>query len=152
MQKCASSEQRLAWFGGNTDGAAIYDMFIKLSHTWDDIIDKDPNLTDDAVNEAFKIALIYLPSNRLYQSILPQILPMWVPVIAAYETANKYEKDKDTHGIEIAHSLRYAAGNILTYVLITCVGTEKAKCVLPELWKDIFFERFDDYRKEHLND
>jgi hypothetical protein len=28
---------------------------------------------------------------------------------------------------------------------------EKAKEVLPDMWKTIFYERFDDYRKEHLN-
>ena len=145
-------EKRLSWFGGNTDALAIYHMLITLSHTWDDIVDKDPELTDSAINEAFKIALVYLPSNKLYQSMMPQILPMWIPVIAAYETANTYEKNKDAHGIEISHSLRYAAGNILTYMLIVCVGSDKAKEVLPELWKDIFFERFDDYRREHLND
>jgi len=33
-----------------------------------------------------------------------------------------------------------------------CVGPEKAKEILPEMWKNIFFERFDDYRKEHLDD
>ena len=30
-------------------------------------------------------------------------------------------------------------------------GYEKAKEVLPDMWKAIYFERFEDYRKEHLN-
>jgi hypothetical protein len=76
---------------------------------------------------------------------------MWKMVVSAYETANSFEKDKDHHGIEIAHSLRYAAGHIIAYAVIICLGDEKAREVLPVVWKDIVFERFEDYRKEHLD-
>ena len=142
---------RLEWFGGNVDALNMYRMFIDLSHTWDDIIDKDNELTDDRINNAFLIALVYLPTNLFYRSIQEQVLPMWLTVVSAYETANKFERDKDPHGIEIAHSLRYAAGHIIAYALNVCVGPQKAKEILPLLWKDIFFERFEDYRKEHLD-
>jgi hypothetical protein len=76
---------------------------------------------------------------------------MWLVVVSSFETANKFERDKDPHGIEIAHSLRYAAGNILAYAVHVCVGPEKAKEILPDVWKAVFYERFDNYRKEHLN-
>jgi len=145
-------EKRLSWFGGNTDALSICKMLITLTHTWDDIVDKDKPLTESDINEAFKIALVYLPANKLYQSIMPQMLPMWVQIISAYETANTYERNKDAHGIEISHSLRYAAGHMLAYIVILCVGDDKAKDVLPEVWKEIYFERFEDYRKEHLDD
>ena len=141
---------RLEWFGGNVDALNMYRMFIDLSHTWDDIIDKD-EVTDDRINNAILIALVYLPMNPFYRSIQEQVLPMWLTVVSAYETANKFERDKDPHGIEIAHSLRYAAGHIIAYALNVCVGPQKAKEILPLLWKDIFFERFEDYRKEHLD-
>jgi hypothetical protein len=142
---------RLEWFGGNVDALNMYLMFIDLSHTWDDLVDKDQEATENSINNAFMIALVYLPSNPFYRSIQDQIMPMWLSVVSAYEVANKFEKDKDEHGIEIAHSLRYAAGHIIAYALHACVGPEKAKEALPLLWKDIFFERFEDYRKEHLD-
>ena len=78
-------------------------------------------------------------------------MPMWLTVISAYEVANKFEQDKDEHGVEIAHNLRYAVGHIVAYMVQVCVGYEKSKEILPEVWKSIVFERFDDYRKEHLN-
>lgn len=141
----------LRWFDGNQDAANMYHMFVDLSHTWDDIVDKDNDVTEDAINNAFLICLVYLPANPFYQKIQSQILPMWLTVVSAYQVANKFEKDKDPHGIEISHSLRYAAGNIVAYAVHACVGAEKAKEVLPEVWKTIFYERFDEYRKEHLN-
>jgi hypothetical protein len=141
----------LDWFGGNTDALQMYHAFVDLSHTWDDIIDQDKPITPDDVNRAFLTCLVYLPANPFYRSIQEQILPMWLVVVSSYETANKFEKDKDEHGLEIAHSLRYAAGSVIAYAIHVCIGPEKAKEVLPAMWKTIFHERFDAYRKEHLD-
>jgi purine-cytosine permease-like protein len=143
---------KLEWFGGNQDALNMYRMFVDLSHLWDDLVDKDKDATEDDINNAFLICLVYLPANPFYRSIQDQIFPMWLVVVSAYQTANKFEKDKDPHGVEIAHSLRYAAGNIMAYAVHVCIGPEKAKEVLPDMWKSVFHERFDDYRKEHLDD
>jgi hypothetical protein len=142
---------KLEWFGGNQDALNMYRMFVDLSHVWDDLVDKDKDATEDDINNAFLICLVYLPANPFYQSIQAQILPMWLTVVSAFQTANKFERDKDPHGLEIAHSLRYAAGNIMAYAVHVCVGPEEAKEVLPEMWKSVFHERFDEYRKEHLD-
>ena len=142
---------KLEWFGGNQDALNMYRAFVDLAHIWDDLIDRDVPVSQDKINQAFLTCLVYLPANPFYRSIQDQILPMWLVVVSAYETANTFERQKDAHGIEIAHGLRYAAGNIMAYAVHVCVGPEKAKEVLPEMWKSIFYERFDDYRKEHLN-
>lgn len=147
----ALDQKRLGFFGGDVDALNMYKMFIDLSHVWDDMVDKDNKLTEDQINNAFLICLVYLPSNPFYQKIQRDIMPMWITVVSAFQTGNQFEKDKDEHGIEIAHNLRYAAGHILAYAVHVCVGPEKAKGILPELWKDVVFERFDDYRKEHLD-
>ncbi len=142
---------KLEWFGGNNDALNMYRAFVDLAHLWDDLIDKDKPVSADEINRAFLTCLVYLPANPFYRHIQEQILPMWLVVISSFETANKFEADKDPHGIEIAHSLRYAAGNIIAYAIHVCVGAEEAKKVLPDMWKSIFYERFDEYRKEHLN-
>ena len=137
-----NSEGKLEWFGGNQDALNTFRMFVDLSHLWDDLVDKDKEATEDDINNAFLICLVYLPANPFYRSIQEQILPMWLTVVSAYQTANKFERDKDVHGIEIAHGLRYAAGNIVAYMMYVCVGPEKAKEFLPDMWKNIFFAIF----------
>jgi hypothetical protein len=77
-----SNEEKLAWFGGNTDALNLFHHLVELIHIWDDLIDKDK------------------------------------PV---------------------------------AYMSIVCLGHEAAKKFLPEIWKTIVDDRFDDYRKEHLN-
>jgi hypothetical protein len=141
----------LEWFGGNTDASAMYGLFVDLTHTWDDLVDRDKPVTEIEINQAFLTALVYLPANPFYRHIQPAIMPMWLTVVSAYEAANKFEREKDPHGIEISHALRYATGNIVAYAIHVCVGPEKAREYVPLMWKDVFHERFDDYRKEHLN-
>lgn len=146
-----SEEGKLEWFGGNQDALNMFRLFVDLAHTWDDLVDKDKEATETDINRAFLTCLVYLQLNPFYRSIQGAVLPMWISVVSAYETANKFERDKDQHGIEISHGLRYAAGHIVAYAVHACVGAEKAKEFLPEVWKTIYFERYDDYRKEHLN-
>ena len=142
---------KLEWFGGNQDALNMYRAFVSLAHIWDDLIDRDKPVSADQINQAFLTCLVYLPANPFYRAIQDQIMPMWLVVVSSYEAANKFEGDKDPHGIEIAHSLRYASGNIVAYAIHVCLGAEKAKAVIPDMWKSVFFERFDEYRKEHLN-
>ena len=137
--------------GGNQDALNMYQAFVDLAHVWDDLVDKDKPVSVEKINQAFLTCLVFLPANPFYRGIQDQILPMWLVVVSAYETANFFETNKDEHGVEIAHGLRYAVGNIIAYAIHVCVGMEKAKEVLPDMWKTIFYERFDDYRKEHLN-
>jgi hypothetical protein len=144
-------EGKLEWFGGNEDALRMLNAFADLAHIWDDMVDKDVPVSADEINRAFLTCLVYLPANPFYRSIQNEILPMWLTVVSAYETANHFEKNKDVHGIEIAHGLRHASGNIIAYAVHVCVGPEKAKEYLPEMWKTIFYERFDEYREEHLN-
>ena len=146
-----SKAGKLEWFGGNEDALNLFRMLVDLLHTWDDLVDKDKDISEKDVNNAFLVCLVYMQANPLYRRIQEQVWPMWLTVVSAYETANTYERNKDEHGIEIAHGLRYAAGHIIAYVVHVCVGPEKAKEYLPEVWKHVMVERFDGYRKEHLN-
>lgn len=142
------------WFNNNEDAFMVFQMLLNLGHTWDDLVDKDnpQRATEYHINNAFLICLVYLQMNPFYKAIQSQVLPMWITVVSGYETANQYEREKDAHGIEIAHTLRYAAGNIVAYMIHICVGAEKAREYLPEMWKVVVFERYDPYKKEHLND
>lgn len=146
-----NDEGKLEWFGGNQDALSMFRMFVTLAHTWDDLVDKDKETTEDAINTAFLICLVYLPVNSFYQTIQRDIMPMWISIVSAYQTANRFEKTKDAHGVEIAHVLRYAAGNIIAYAVHVCVGPDKAAEYMPDVWKAIVVERFDEYRKEHLH-
>lgn len=141
----------IEWFGGNQDALNMYRLLVNLGHIWDDLVDRDVEVSEDKINHAFLTTLVYLPANPFYRRIQDAIFPMWLVVVSSYEAANKFEREKDPHGIEIAHGLRYAVGNIIAYAIHVCVGADQAKEVIPKMWKAVFYERYDEYRKEHLN-
>ena len=137
------------WFSGNLEGLEIFQFLVDLLHTWDDLVDQDKPLTESRTNRAFLICLVGLPMNPVYQRIQTRIAPLWLSIVSAYETANHFERNHDEHGIEIAHTLRYAAGQIVALAMIECQGYEQAQKHMPDMWKAVVFERFDPYRKEH---
>jgi hypothetical protein len=142
----------LEWFGGDRDALAMFQMIVDLAQAWDDLVDRDKDVDEPTINNAFLIALVYLPMNPFYQRIQYAIAPMWITVVSAFEAANKFEREKDLHGLEIAHTLRYTGAQIIAYAIHVCVGQEKAREYIPVMWKRIADERFEEYRKEHLND
>jgi len=142
----------LEWFGGDRDALAMFQMIVDLAQAWDDLVDRDKDIDEPTINNAFLIALVYLPMNPFYQRIQYAIAPMWITVVSAFEAANKFEREKDLHGLEIAHTLRYTGAQIIAYAIHVCVGQEKAREYIPVMWKRIADERFEEYRKEHLND
>jgi hypothetical protein len=146
-----SKSGKLEWFGGNQDALNMYRMLVDLVQIWDDLVDKDKEVPESDINYAFLIALAYMPANPFYSLIQKDVLPMWIISLSAYEVANKFERDKDEKGLEISHNLRFAAGHVVAYMVHMCLGYEKAKDIMPEVWKTIVDQRFQDYRKEHLN-
>ena len=141
---------REEWFGGNKDALQVYRMLADLSHTWDDLVDRDKPVPQAHVNNAFAIALVWLHMNPYYRLIRDAVAPMWVSVIAAYETANAFEVTGERHGLEIAHNLRYAAGHIVAYMMVDCLGPQAAAQFMPEMWRDLACERIEPYLEEHL--
>lgn len=139
------------WFNYNRDAIDITVKIARLLDISDNMIDKDKPVPDVEILEAFLICLYHLPLNPVYRALESHISPMWLPIISSYDTANYLEKTKDPHGIEIGHTLRYAVGHIFSYIIAHCVGIDKAREYIPQMWKIIVGDRFEEYRKEHLD-
>ena len=148
----ARDELPVEWFGGNLAAQDACYSILRMSHTWDDLIDKDKPVSEVQINQAFLTALVYLPTNPFYRHIQDAVAPMWVTIVSAYEAANQFEREKDEYGVELAFMLRCAIGNIIAYAISVCIGAESARAVIPSMWKSVVGERYSDYRKEHLND
>ena len=72
---------KLEWFGGNQDALNMFRMLVALTHTWDDLVDKDVVVSEADINNAFMIALVYMPVNPFFQKIQNQIIPMWITAL-----------------------------------------------------------------------
>ena len=144
-------EQRLKWFNNNQDAFNMVEMIIEMLHIWDDVVDKDNEITEQDINKAFSTALIYLPMNSFYRQIQSNVVPMWINIISSYETANKFEREKDEKGLNIGYCLRSAIGQIIGYSIFVLNTKELSDEYIPLMWKWLHGEDLSEYREEHLS-
>jgi len=62
-----SQEGKLEWFGGNQDALNMFRMFVDLSHTWDDLVDRDKEVSQIEINNAFLIVFGLLTGKSVLQ-------------------------------------------------------------------------------------
>ena len=139
----------LSTFGGNRDAYAFVQMLIHVASLWDDLVDRDTPPTADEINRGMMIALVYLPSNRFYREHFDQLSPLMAMGGLNFIVAHTYEREAESHGLELAHGLRYAVTSVVGYVVAECIGPEAAMQVLPGLYKALCSERFAPYFHEH---
>lgn len=138
----------IEWFGGNFEGVELFVRLASISHVYDDFIDGD-EVTNAKMHELMYNVLVDLNKNSLYRKYLDKIVVLWELVLSSYQVANIFEKQKENHGLEIAHGLRYTAGHIIALIMIEELGREKALKYLPDMWRVAMNERIDDYLIEH---
>jgi hypothetical protein len=146
-----SPESRLKWYNNNQDAFNMVEMILEMLHIWDDVVDKDNEVTEQDINKAFSTSLIFLPMNPFYRQIQPSVIPMWVNIISAYETANKFEREKDNKGLNLSYSLRSAIGQIIGYSISILNTQELSRQYIPLMWKWLHGEDLSEYRREHLS-
>lgn len=118
-------DELLRIFRGNRDAL---DLLLKLkyvSHVWDDLIDRDHDVTPAMVSRAFMIVLHGIPMNPFYRAHEQQLLPVFVTSQLNYIAANDLERG-DQVSREIAHCARYAIGDVSLIIAHILGGGEWA--------------------------
>lgn len=136
------------WFNGNSDAQDLYEKLVFVAHLWDDLVDGESRSEDD-INNAFMFCLVHIPANKLYRTYQVQLAPLIHTAVVGYMTATKMEKSGDMHQVEIAHGLRYAVAQVAVFMVVLTNTHERALEILPELWKQMMPERWEEYSKEH---
>ena len=137
-------------YKGDADLIELHELISELTNIWDDLIDKDKPVSDSQINKAFKIALIKLPSNPVYKQLDVAMPFFWGMAISSYETANFFEKNNVERELEISHGLRNQVVHILSAGVRLKFNEDESQEIIRELWRFIFEDSIDDYKKEHL--
>lgn len=145
----STPDPRLEWFAGDADALALYEAFSEIAHIWDDMVDRDCVVPAERINRAFRLALIDVSCNPVFHRHYEALRPMLVSAVACYEAANQFEQDRDAHGLELAHVLRYAVAQVFVYLITVSLGEDRARAVLPQALKRMMPERMFIYLKEH---
>jgi len=139
-------EERAAYFLRNHQSAmefvrAVFNVF----HVWDDLIDRDREVTDEEVMTAFWMALVALPTNAFYMKHFSVLHPILVNAIVNWRAATAMEREGDDHDRTIAFILRGTYGDVLSVSALLIGGLEWSVQVTPDIRRWMHPERYQEY-------
>jgi hypothetical protein len=104
------------YFNGNEAAVSFIEDLFAAWHIWDDLIDKDKEITDESINQAFFTAFINIPRNPFYQANFNTLSPLLENAFINWFAANKLEQNKEN--LEAAYALR----NINLSIIVACAN------------------------------
>jgi hypothetical protein len=118
-------------------------------HFYDDLIDKDKDLSDEDIHAAMWKIFISLPANRFYTDNISVFQPIMVNSLINWKCANSLEADGDDYSLSIAYILRSSYVDLVTMTALLVGGREWADQVALQVRKQVHGETYQGY-KENL--
>lgn len=111
----------LEWMAGNQEAVEAVHTITEICDVWDDLVDRDKPVPEDAINGAFVKAFIALAGNSFYKRHEAQFFAILATGINAWLDSNtlqhgKTEKERmlafyiRTFGFEVAHLAALLSG------------------------------------------
>lgn len=119
----------------------------EISHTWDDLIDRDKVVTQLQIHRAFWLALVGLKTNGFYQRFEAALLPVLETGIFNYVASVDLERQPG-HARHLAHTARYAVGDVALLMARLVGGVDWAMEQAPALKLLLQTDTFEDFDQE----
>ena len=131
---------------GNIEAIKFCHDLVAMIHIWDDLVDKDKEITDDDINNAFRVALVDIPLNPFYNRYREHLIPLIMNCILQWEDSNKMEKGElqDKHQ---AFILKASVLQIISYCAFIIGGIEWSRKVGVDI-RRMYEEKLEDIIKE----
>jgi hypothetical protein len=138
------------WLRGDSESIIFCLNMFKTIHLWDDLIDKDNDVRDDEINNAFTFLMVDMPLNVFYIRNYRDIAPMMNNIINKWHTANVFEKEKKEGDIEKAYMLRAELYQLFVLCATLVGGRDWGRIVSVSIWRS-YIENLNDFTKEVEN-
>lgn len=145
----STRERLLQALRGNEHAADMVDALARCSHIYDDLIDQDQPVPDDAVHELVWRLLIELPGNPFYRQHQDAIRPVLVTAILNWKAATDIEADGVEEELRLAHVMRYALADVLLLAMTIVGGRAWAMANAREARLMVQADTWAHYRNEH---
>ena len=130
---------------GNVDAANFLNGVIGVLHVWDDLIDKDTNLSDLEINQAFWYLFVGLPREPFYKQNFDLLNPILMVAIQNWFAANVMERGDDQADKRIAFILRSSYVDLITQSALIVGGLEWSVQVAPDIRRFAHAEGYGNY-------
>jgi hypothetical protein len=132
---------------GRQDAVDLVLMIREVSHTWDDLIDKDKPVTPEQIHRAFWISLIGIKTNAFFCEHEDVLLPILETGILNYVASVDLERTPG-HSRHLAHTARYAVGDVVLIMARLIGGLDWAMANAATLKLLLQTDSFSDFDKE----
>lgn len=112
---------------GDRDAIMFLRCISLIAHTWDDLHDRDREVSNPDIDKAFWTALIELPSNEFYRANEAVLRPLLAQSIINWQIANKLEANDER--LEIAYIIRSSYIDLAVMCALIIGGAEHASGV-----------------------
>lgn len=131
---------------GQQDAISMANELFYISQVWDDLIDKNKPVPDNAINRMMWIALVDLPLNPFYQLNFCALHPIIRNAIMDWMTATYIERNYDSmQELTISYIIRDSLTNILAHMALLIGGYDWMVQVSPEIRRWIHDEQVGKY-------
>lgn len=133
------------WLLGNSDAVDCFLAIGRLAEVWDDLIDGDKPVPDDAIHGAFITALFDLPSNPFYNEHQAHLRPLMMAGINAWLDANALQHEPSPWADVWAYALRDWYMELFAAIALIVGGFDHMRAVSLEARRFFQAESYTDY-------
>lgn len=119
---------------GDPEAVDFLEMVFDITDIWDDLVDKDREVTDAQINNTFMKCLVYLPGNSFYRKHYPILASQLMLVINAWQDANELEKGSESDRV-YACALRFLLVQLIATATGLVKGQDAARQISVDAWR-----------------
>jgi hypothetical protein len=137
------------WFLGNELAISFINQLFLAVELWDDLIDKDVEITDERINQVFIMLMFGLPSNDWFIVNRAHYLPLIMTSINGFHDANQMAKSENKKLRNLAFHIRNLGIEIHIATAFLIGGYDHMRNVSSEIREFFAFEAFEEWETEH---
>ena len=111
----------------DAEAIRFYLHVARWSHTYDDLVDQDKVVTQEALHTFVWRMLFDIPLNSFFIANHTILRPLLMTGILNWIAANKMEASGDVEKLRVAHVIRYSVGDILLASMVITGGISHAR-------------------------
>jgi len=138
------------YFFEDNDASNLCLMLLEVAHIWDDMVDKDKDISPDNINTVFKYLVYDIPINPIYRRI-PSLPDHMLSVYLQWRDATNIENDGPSDDdLNKCYVLRAGIYDIFSVIAYYLRGDTIAKEIGPAI-RRLYGETLDVYKEEFKN-
>ena len=134
---------------GNQSAIHLARLYAHISHTFDDLVDNDQEVTTNDIYDVLRLLLVDIHYNEFWQQYSGELLPLVATGLRNWIASNDIEKNQDVNLMHVSMIKKSAATEIILHMAEILGGPTHVRNVAPMVYRHVFDETYEEYLEEH---